>query len=210
MIDSQITQKLADIEEQETLNLVRKELEAGTDPIEILEACREGVVLVGKRYEKGEYFLPELIMAGEIFNELSEILRPALGGRSAKTKGTVVFGTVRGDVHDIGKEMVIAILRGVGYEVHDLGVNVAPEQFVTKLQETGAAILGLSGLITTSYDSMKETVEALARAGLRDRVKVMIGGGIMNANVQAYTGADAYGNDPTEAVKLCQQFIEEN
>jgi 5-methyltetrahydrofolate--homocysteine methyltransferase len=198
---------LADIEEQETLNLVRKELEAGTDPIEILEACREGIILVGKRYEKGEYFLPELIMAGEIFNELSEILRPALGGSSANTKGTVVFGTVRGDVHDIGKEMVIAILRGVGYEVYDLGVNVSPEQFIAKLQETGATILGLSGLITTSYDSMKETVEALAKAGLRDRVKVMIGGGIMNANVQAYTGADAYGNDPTEAVKLCQTFM---
>jgi len=207
MIDSPITQKLADIEEQETLNLVRKELEAGTDPIEILEACREGIVLVGKRYEKGEYFLPELIMAGEIFNELSEILRPALGGSRVNTKGTVVFGTVRGDVHDIGKEMVIAILRGVGYEVYDLGVNVSAEQFVTKLQETGATILGLSGLITTSYDSMKETVEALAKAGLRDRVKIMIGGGVMNANVQAYTGADAYGNDPTEAVKLCQTFM---
>jgi 5-methyltetrahydrofolate--homocysteine methyltransferase len=207
MIDSQITKKLAELEEQEALNLVRKELEAGTDPIEILEACREGIILVGKRYEKGEYFLPELIMAGEIFNELSEILSPALGDSSANTKGTIVFGTVQGDIHDIGKELVIAILRGVGYEVYDLGVNVPPEQFVMKLQETGAAVLGLSGLVTTSYDTMKKTVEALARAGLRDRVKIMIGGGIMNANVQAYTGADAYGNDPTEAVKLCQTFM---
>jgi 5-methyltetrahydrofolate--homocysteine methyltransferase len=95
MIDSQITQNLADLEEQETLNLVRKELEAGTDPIEILEACREGIILVGKRYEKGEYFLPELIMAGEIFNELSEILRTASGGSYVNTKGTVVFGAVK-------------------------------------------------------------------------------------------------------------------
>ena len=207
MIEQQLMQKLADLEEQETLNLVKRELEVGTDPVEILKACREGIMLAVERYEKGKYFLPELIMAGEIFNELSEILSPALEGSRANTKGTIVFGTAQGDIHDIGKELVIAILRGVGYEVYDLGVNVPPEQFVTKLQETGAAVLGLSGLVTTSYDSMKETVEALTRAGLRDRVKVMIGGGIMNANVQAYTGADAYGNDPGEAVKLCQMFM---
>jgi 5-methyltetrahydrofolate--homocysteine methyltransferase len=207
MIDDRLIQKLADLEENETLDLVKKELEAGTDPIEILEACHKGMMLVGERFEKGEYFLPGLIMAGEIFNELSEILNPALGGSKAGTKGTVVCGTVRGDVHDIGKDIVVAILRGSGYEVHDLGADVKPEQFVTKLRETGAAVLGMSGLITTAYDSMKDTVEALVNAGLRDQVKVMIGGGVMDERVRAYTGADAYGNDPTEAVKLCQQFI---
>lgn len=207
MIGSQIIQHLADLEEIETLNLVNQELEAGTDPIAILEACREGMILVGKRYEKGEYFLPELIMAGEIFSELSDILHPAIGGSKAGTKGTVVFGTVRGDVHDIGKDIVVAILRGAGYEVHDLGVGVTPGQFVTKLRETGAAALGMSGLITTAYDSMKDTIEALVNAGLRERVKVMIGGGVTDERVLAYTGADAYGNDPTEAVKLCHQFI---
>jgi 5-methyltetrahydrofolate--homocysteine methyltransferase len=207
MIDSQLMQKLVDLEETETLNLVKKELGAGTDPMAILEACREGMILVGKRFEKGEYFLPELIMAGEIFRRLSEILQPVLGGSKAGTKGTVVCGTVQGDVHNIGKDIVVAILRGTGYEVHDLGVDVKPEQFVTKLRETGAVVLGMSGLITTAYDSMKDTIEALVNAGLRDRVKVMIGGGIMDEKVLTYTRADAYGKNPTEAVKLCQQFI---
>ncbi len=207
MVDSQIIQQLADLEEIEALNLVKKELGAGTDPMAILEACREGMILVGKRFEKGEYFLPELIMAGEIFNGLSEILQPVLGGSKAGTKGTVVFGTVQGDVHDMGKDIVVAILRGAGYDVHDLGVNVKPGQFVTKLRETGAAVLGMSGLITTAYNSMKDTIEALVNAGLRERVKVMIGGGVTDERVLAHTGADAYGNDPTEAVKLCQQFI---
>jgi 5-methyltetrahydrofolate--homocysteine methyltransferase len=207
MIDNQLIQKLADLKEEETLSLVRKELEKKTDPIAILETCREGMILVGKRCEEGEYFLPELIMAGEIFKQASEILGPALENSKAGMKGTVVFGTVRGDVHDIGKNLVVAILRAVGYEVHDLGVDIPPEKFVTTVRETGAAVLGLSGLITTAYDGMKDTIAALVKAGLRDRVKVIIGGGIMNESVQAHTGADAYGNNPTEAVKLCQRFM---
>lgn len=207
MIDNQLIQELTDLKEEETLSLVRKELEKETDPMAILETCREGMILVGKRYEKGEYFLPELIMAGEIFKQASEILSPTLENSKAEMKGTVVFGTVRGDVHDIGKNLVVTILRAVGYEVHDLGVDIPPEKFVTTLRETGAAVLGLSGLITTAYDGMKDTIEALVKAGLRDRVKVMIGGGVMDESVQAHAGADAYGNNPAEAVKLCQRFM---
>jgi methanogenic corrinoid protein MtbC1 len=207
MKTNQLKQQLVDLKEEETLSLVKKELESGTDPMLILETCREGMIQVGKRYELGEYFLPELVMAGEIFKRAAEILQPALGNNKTGTKGTVAFGTVRGDVHDIGKDLVVAILQAVGYEVHDLGVDVPAEQFVTLLKETGATVLGLSGLITTAYDSMKETIEALVKAGLRERVKVMIGGGVMDKSVQAYAGADAYGNNPTEAVKFCQQFM---
>jgi 5-methyltetrahydrofolate--homocysteine methyltransferase len=199
--------KLAELEEEETLRLIKSELEAGSDPMAILAACREGMTLVGKRYESGQYFLLELIMAAEIFRKASEILGPAFGDSGTETKGTVVFGTVRGDVHDIGKNVVIAILRAMGYQVHDLGVDVPPEKFVSRLQETGSPVLGLSGLITTAYDGMKETVNALVSAGLRKRVKVMVGGGIMNESVRAYTGADAFGRDPTEAVNLCLRFM---
>lgn len=206
MVDSQLMKDLVDLNEIETLDLVRKELQAGTDPMAILEVCRKGMVLVGERFDKGEYFLPELIMAGEIFNETFELLRSELKNSNYETKGTIVFGTVKGDVHDIGKDIVVVILRGVGYEVHDLGVDVAPEQFVKKIRETGAGILGLSGLVTTAYDSMKETVEALVNAGLRDQVKIMIGGGVMNESVKAHTGADAFGNDPTDALDFCQKF----
>jgi 5-methyltetrahydrofolate--homocysteine methyltransferase len=207
MIDSKLMHELADLKEEETLSLVKEELEKKTDPMTILETCREGMILVGERYEKGEYFLPELIMAGEIFRQAAGVLSPTLEKGKTKTKGTVVFGTVRGDVHDIGKNLVVAILRAIGYEVHDLGVDIPPEKFVTALRETGAAVLGLSGLVTTAYGGMKDTVEALVEAGLRDRVKVMIGGGVMNESVQTHTGADAYGNNPTEAVKFCQRFM---
>lgn len=207
MKDSQLKQKIVDLKEEETLNTVRQELEAGTDPMAILEALREGMVIVGKRYEEGEYFLPELIMAAEIFKQASEIAQPEPGSSGSESKGTIVFGTVRGDIHDIGKNLVIALLRSLGYEVLDLGVDVPPERFVAKLQETGSTVLGLSGLITTAYDGMKDTVEALVNAGLREGIKVMIGGGITDKSVQAYTGADAYGNNPNEAVRLCQQLL---
>jgi 5-methyltetrahydrofolate--homocysteine methyltransferase len=207
MLNDRLMKHLVELDELETLDLVKKELKAGSDPMKILEACRKGMVRVGERFDKGEYFLPELIMAGEIFNEVTEILQPVLGKDKMVTKGTLVFGTVRGDIHDIGKDIVAVILRGVGYEVFDLGVDVPPEQFVKKIRETGASVLGLSGLITTAYESMKETVEALAKAGLRDRVKVMIGGGIMNEKVRSYTGADAYGTDPTDALDLCSKFM---
>lgn len=209
MVGSQLAKMLADFEEEATRQLIDKELAAGTDSMEILEALREGMMIVSKRFEKGEYFLPELIMAGELFKEISAILKPAPENKQTSTKGAIVFGTVQGDIHDIGKEVTVAVLEGIGYEIHDLGVNVPPEQFIKKLQETGARILGLSGLITSAYDGMKATVEALVKAGLRDRVKVMIGGGITDEKVRVYTGADAYGNNPSDAIKICQKFIGE-
>ncbi len=209
MVGTQLSKMLADFEEEATLQLIKKELASGADPLAILEALREGMMIVSKRFEEGEYFLPELIMAGELFKEISVILRPAPGNAQAAIKGPLVFGTVQGDIHDIGKEVTIAVLEGVGYEVHDLGVNVPPEQFIKKLQETGAGILGLSGLITSAFDGMKATVDAVVKAGLRDRVKVMIGGGITDEKVRVYTGADAFGNNPSDAIKICQKFIGE-
>lgn len=206
MVGSQLSKMLADFEEEATLQLIKTELAAGTDPLAILEALREGMMIVSKRFEAGEYFLPELIMAGELFKEISAALRPAAGYKQAATKGPIVFGTVQGDIHDIGKEVTVAVLEGVGYEVHDLGVNVPPEQFIKKLRETGAGILGLSGLITSAYDGMKATVDAVGKAGLRDRVKIMIGGGITDEKVRVYTGADAFGNNPSDAIKICEKF----
>lgn len=206
MVGSQLSKMLADFEEEATHQLIKAELAAGTDPLAILEALRDGMMIVNNRFEAGEYFLPELIMAGELFKEISVTLRPAAGNKQATTKGPIVFGTVQGDIHDIGKEVTIAVLEGVGYKVHDMGVNVPPEQFVKKIQETGARILGLSGLITSAYDGMKATIDALAKTGLRDRVKIMIGGGITDEKVRVYTGADAFGNNPSDAIKICETF----
>ncbi|MBI4786557.1 MAG: cobalamin B12-binding domain-containing protein [Chloroflexi bacterium] len=201
-----ITEKLADLEEQEVLTLVRKELDAGTDPLEILNACRDGMALVGKRFECREYFVSELMLAGEIFKHISSILKPALKTNAAPTKGKVVIGTVKGDIHNIGKDLVVAMLQAAGYQVYDLGVDVAPARFIQTLQETDARVLGLSALLTLGYDAMQRTIASLGDAGLRGQVKVMIGGGPINQEVCRFTGADAWGHDPQAAVELCRQW----
>lgn len=207
-MEDQITQELADLEEEAVLSLVRQGLEAGTDALTILDACREGMTRVGERYESGEYFVSDLMMAGEILKQAAKILGPALEGAAATTKGSVVIGTVQGDIHDIGKDLVASMLDVVGYDVHDLGVDVPPEKFVETLKETGATVLGLSGLLTIAFDTMKETVAAVDVAGLRPRVRVMIGGGPVTEEVRKYTGADAWGANAQTAVRLCNQWME--
>jgi methanogenic corrinoid protein MtbC1 len=196
---------LADLDEDKVQELVRAGLAAGASPSQLLEECREGMTLIGKRFETGEYFLSDLIMAGEIFKTAAADLA-AQGGSSGPTKGKVVMGTVKGDIHDIGKDIVVTMLRGANYEVTDLGVDVPAERFVQAVEETGAPIIGMSGLLTISFDPMKETVAALTAAGLRDRVKVMIGGGPVSESVREYVGADALGADAQAAVALVERW----
>ncbi len=207
-MDNQLTQQLADLKEQEVLSLVQRELDAGVDPMAIFDACREGLVLVGERYEHKEYYISDLMMAGEIFKQVTAILRPLLKGDVTEPKGAVVIGTVEGDIHNIGKDLVVSILQAVGYKVQDLGVDVPPERFVEALRESGATVVGLSGLLTTAFDSMKETIEALDKAGLRPKVRVMIGGGPVTEQICAYTGADAWGDSAQAAVNLCNEWME--
>ena len=196
-----LAQMLADLEEQGTLAQVQERLQAGDDPLVILEECREGMALIGKRFESGEYYLSDLIMAGEIFKQVGAAVAPHLaGGKAAAPKGVIVIGTVDGDIHDIGKDIVVTMLRGANYQVEDLGVDVPVERFVQRARETGAGIVGLSGLLTISFDPMKETVAALRAAELP--VKIMIGGGPVTEQVRAYTEADAMGLDAQAAVVL--------
>ncbi len=197
---------IAEIEEEKTLAAVREALSQGTDPLSLVEALRDGMSFVGERFESKEYFLPDLIMAGEIFKQAVAIIEPHLVGDTA-SRGTVVVGTVQGDIHDIGKNLVVTMLRCNGYEVHDLGVDVAPQVFVDKVRETGARLLGLSGLLTLAFDAMKSTIDALQEAGLRENTKVIIGGGPVNESVQEYCGADAVGKDPTDAIKLANTYL---
>ncbi|MFX1415845.1 MAG: cobalamin-dependent protein, partial [Promethearchaeota archaeon] len=165
---------------------------------------------VGQRFAEGEYFLVELVMSADVFNRALDILEPKLlETQKAEEKGTIVIGTVKGDIHYIGKNLVIAFLKSNGFEVHDLGEDVAPELFVQKLKESGAPILALSGLITTTHDVMRETIEALKSAGLRDKVRVMIGGCDVNQEVVDYTGADAFGSDAVSAVEIAGRFLAE-
>jgi 5-methyltetrahydrofolate--homocysteine methyltransferase len=199
---------LADLKEQEVLKVVKERLDKGEDALKILGDARAGMEIVGKRFAESQYFIPDLVYSGEILKSVSELVKPKLT-KAAGTKkvGKIVFGTVAGDIHDIGKDIVVFMLDVNGFEVHDLGVDVPVQKFVDKIKETGAPVVGLSGFLTLAFDSMKQTIEAIKSAGLRDKVKVMIGGGQMSEEVRKYTGADAYGKDAMAGVSLAQKWI---
>lgn len=202
-----ISVHLVEIKEEETLQEVRSALASGADPLTVVEALREGMSAVGEKFEAREYFLPDLIMSSEIFKQAVALIEPYLKGEGAGTKGAVVIGTVQGDIHDIGKNLVATMLGCNGYEVHDLGVDVPPQAFVDKAGETGAALVAMSALLTTSFNAIKNTVDALTEAGLRDSIKMIIGGGPVNEMVVQHTGADACGLNPAEAIRLADRYI---
>jgi methanogenic corrinoid protein MtbC1 len=194
---------LADLKEDEIITLTKKRLDAKEDPLKILEDSRKGMEIVGKRFAGGEYFLPELVFSGELLKEITEIVKPYLKGDvKQKRLGKVVIGTVAGDIHDIGLNIVDFMLDVNGFEVTNLGVDVAKEKFVQAVKDTKAPIVGLSG-----FDAMKETIEALDKAGLRKNLKIMIGGGQMDDEVRKYAKADAYGKDAMAAVALAKKWI---
>ena len=199
---------ITDMREDDALSITDEMLKGGTDPLDVLEACRKAMQVIGQRFEEGDCFVPELILAGEVLKQISEKVKPLMKEQavSAKKLGQVVIGTVEGDIHDIAKDIVAFMLDVSGFEVTDLGVDVPPIKFVEAVKETGATIVGLSGFLTLAYDPMKATVEALKAAGLDD-VKVMIGGGQVDEQIRQYTGADAYGRDAMAAVALAKQWI---
>ncbi len=200
---------LVDLREDEVLNLVQEQLDSGTDPYSISETCREAMIEIGNLFAKKEYFLSELVMSGEIFKEVMELLEPKMISESKNEKklGIIVIGTVKGDIHDLGKNIVIGTLKSSGFEVYDLGVDVSPELFVEKVKEVEPDILGLSCVISVGWDSLKETVEALKEAGLRDKVKIILGGGGVDEEVMKFAGADAAVKDAIEGVEQCKRWI---
>jgi 5-methyltetrahydrofolate--homocysteine methyltransferase len=206
-MSEQLVNAIADMREEETLKLVKEMVEGGSEPMAILGAAREAMDIVGKRYEEGAYFLPELMLAGEMLNQITDILKPELAKLpEIKRHGKVLIGTVEGDIHDIGKDIVTFMLDVNGFEVRDLGVNVPAQKFVEAIQGFQPQVVGLSGFLTLAFDVMKETIEAIEAAGLRDRVKIMIGGGQINEDIKEYTGADAYGKDAMAGVSLAKKW----
>ncbi len=203
-----LIQLMANLREEEALSLVRERLGAGEDPLKIVDDSRKAMEIVGNRFASGEYFIPDLIYSGEILREISEIVKPKLD-RLTKTGrlGKFVIGTVSGDIHDIGKNIVAFMLDVNGFEVYDIGVDIPPQKFVEKIKEVRPDIVGLSGFLTLAFDSMKETVEAIKAAGLRDKVKIMIGGGQMDDEIRKYSGADAYRPDAMAAVILAKEWV---
>jgi len=199
---------LADLKEEEAIKIVKDRLNANEDPLKILGDARKGMEIVGKRFADSEYFIPDLVYSGEILKVVSELVKPRLTkAADSKKLGKIVFGTVAGDIHDIGKDIVVFMLDVNGFEVIDLGVDVPVQKFVDKIKETGAPVVGLSGFLALAFDSMKETVEAIKAAGLRGKVKIMIGGGQMSDEIKKYTGADAYGKDAMAGVSLAKKWV---
>jgi methanogenic corrinoid protein MtbC1 len=198
---------LADLEEDEVIKLVKQRLEASEEALAILEDSRKAMEVVGKRFADGKYFIPELVYSGELLKQITELVKPHLV-KSGETKhlGKVVIGTVAGDIHDIGLNIVEFMLSVNGFEVYNLGVDVPVEKFVEKMKETKAPVLGLSGFLTLAFDAMKDTVVALEVAGIRDKMKIMIGGGQMDDAVVKYAKADAYGKDAMAAVFLTKKW----
>jgi methanogenic corrinoid protein MtbC1 len=208
MSSNELVDAIVNLREEESIKITLDRLESDVDPLDILSDCREGMTIIGQRFEREEAFLPELMMAGEILKAISELIKPHMSvGPQLKRLGKVVIGTVQGDIHDIAKDIVIFMLDINGFEVYDLGVDVPPQDFVDKVQEVGAPILGLSGFLTLAYDPMKATVEALQEAGLDEKVKVMIGGGQVDDYAREYSGADAWGPDAMSAVRLAKEWM---
>ena len=205
-MDNALLQSFAELDEAEALKRVRRLLEEGVDPETILSTCQEAMTLVGDKFEAGTYFISDLMLSGQMFKEVNELLKPHFRGGSKKAAiGKVVIGTVAGDIHDIGKDLVVGLLEANNFEVYDIGVDQSKEVFIDKIKETGAKVVGLSGLLTIAFDAMKDTVAALEAEGLRDKVKVMIGGGPINQGVCDYVGADQWGNSAQTAVKFCKE-----
>ncbi len=204
-----LTDAIVGMRMDEAVTLAKRMLDSGTDPLAIIADGSKAMAVIGERFAEGEAFLPELIMGGEIMKSISEEVMPG-GARAVpeSSRGTVVIGTVHGDIHDIGKDIVALMLGIEGYAVHDLGIDVPVEDFVAAIKEHDADIVALSGLLTLAFDAMRSTVDGIATAGLRGTVKIMVGGAPVDESVRAYTGADGWGNDVGHAVKLAAAWTD--
>lgn len=199
---------IVEMEEDEALKRVDDLMAQGAAPMKILEDCTAAMEIVGKRFESGEYFLPHLIMGGEILKQISARVKTEIqGDGTKKSLGKVLMGTVEGDIHNIGKDIVTFLLEVNGFDVRDIGVDAPPQKFVDEIKAFQPQVVGMSGLLTLAYDSMKKTIEAIEMAGLRDAVKIMIGGAPTSDRIREYSRADAYGKDAIAAVALTKQWI---
>jgi len=206
-MSQELIDAITEMREEDALQIATDLLDAGTPPLDVLDDCKAAMAVVGKRFETGESFIPELMLAGEMLAQISLVVKPRLqGDQAVKKLGKVVLGTVQGDIHDIAKDIVGFMLDINGMEVIDLGVDVPPQKFVDAVRESGAKVVALSGFLTLAFDPMKDTVSALKAAGYDD-VKIMIGGGQIDDQVRDYCGADAYGKDAMAAVSLAKSWL---
>lgn len=199
-----LAKAVENLQKDEVLGEVQRRIESGDDVLKILEECRNGMTIVGEKFQSGEAFLAELMLSGEIFKETLNILKPHMTQEGSNDKkGTVVMATLQGDIHDLGKDIVVTLLKARGFEVYNLGVDVPPQVLVDKVKEVNPDFVGFSSLLTPNIKVMKQTVEMLVEEGLRDGLKVMIGGGITTENARQFVGADFQTLDANDGVNYC-------
>jgi 5-methyltetrahydrofolate--homocysteine methyltransferase len=208
LMSEKLIDVLVNMKEEEALEITKDLIEKGENPMKILDSCTSAMEVVGKRFDVGEYFLPELVMAGEMLRQISDMVKPKLRGEvTSERLGKVVIGTVQGDLHDIGKNIVTFLLDVNGFDVVDLGIDVPPSKFVEAIKDFQPEVVGLSGFLTLAFDAMKQTVDVIKETAVGDRVKIMIGGGQVDDEVRRYTGADAFGINAMDAVSLTKQWV---
>ena len=208
-MSEKIVKAIVELKPDELTASVKTRIDNGADPVHILDECREGMRIVGELFQKGQYYLAEMMLAAEIFKKAVDILEPYLSKSklSDGSLGRVVLATLKGDVHDLGKNILSSLLKAQGFEVYDLGVDVDPKLMVEKVKAVNPDLVGFSALITTVFASMKEAAEMLEKEGLRDRLKLMIGGGVTSPILKDHIGADFQTLDATEGVKYCLNAV---
>ena len=209
-LSEELIEAITGLDEVRAVELARRRLGV-EDPMAVLDDLRRAAEIIGERYERGEFFVADLVMAGEILKTISDLAREKLRalGRAREVVGRFVIGTVEGDIHDIGKNIVITMAEAAGFEVIDLGVDVPPSRFVEAIKQYNPDIVGMSCLITVGIESMKKTVDAIKEAGLREKVKIIIGGGRVDEHAKQYVEADAWTNDAAHGIKIMLKWIEE-
>ena len=207
-MSEELAMALVELKRDQVFETVKDKADKGGDPLEILEECRRGMTIVGERFQSGEFYLAEMMLAAEIFKGVVTILNPHMEKvRPPKPLARVVLATLKGDIHDLGKDILATLLRAQGFEVHDLGVDVPPAVVVEKVKEVNPEFVGFSALITSAFASMKEASELLVESGLRDRCKLMVGGGVTTPTVKEHIGADFQTLDAMEGVNYCLNEI---
>jgi corrinoid protein of di/trimethylamine methyltransferase len=207
---AKITSSVVEGEPEETVDLTRQAMEAGLEPLAIInDGLVPGMNIVGDKFQRGEYFLPHLIIAANGMQQAMQLLEPELQARqqAVSVAGTMVIGSVAGDIHEIGKSLVATMMSAAGFQVYDLGVDVPTATFVAKVKETGANLLGLSALLTTTMTVQRQVIEALEEAGIRDQVKVILGGAPVSQEWAETIGADGYAEDAVGAIELARRLV---
>lgn len=204
-----LIEEIVELNEKNVEKIVKERIQ-NEDPLKIMDDVKRAMKIIGDKFSNKEYFLPELIMSGEILRQIIEIIGPRLkeSQKSEAKKGKVLLGTVFGDIHDIGKDVVKFMLDANGFDVLDLGVDVPADKFIENLKDYKPDVLALSGFLTLAFDSMKEIIDKLKDAGLRDSIKIMIGGGTVDERIVEYVGADEYGQSAVDAVNIATKWVE--